>query len=219
MKTITAEGFLKHKAQCTGKATMDLVTDRESWTALDILALDIPNRDKLWMVLNEDLIDADVMHEFACRLVEKAKTFVPDLNMDAVRAKRWWLEKKITNRELSVDCSKAKARVSSIYSRNNKLTDKLSAEYGSDYPAEELKKVWITEMKLKAAEAAAAACSSWAREAALETARFEGLLEAYALKANSSTPVKWEDEAREIAEAGAAQIELLTRMIKEAETK
>ena len=45
---------------------------RESLTALDILDLGIPDADKLWGVLRENLIPASGLRELACRFAETA---------------------------------------------------------------------------------------------------------------------------------------------------
>lgn len=72
MKTSTYEDFVsfnpcwltdarkraEHKKQLARYRAM-----RDEWTALDILRLDdVSVKDRLWLVLREDLIDAPVLH-------------------------------------------------------------------------------------------------------------------------------------------------------------
>lgn len=75
-------------------------------TALDILRLNrIPVDDRLWIVLREDFIPAQVLHEFACRCAERALARVdhPDpRSVAAVEAKRQWLTGIITDEELDL---------------------------------------------------------------------------------------------------------------------
>ena len=43
----------------------ELFAGRERVSALDILGADIPARDRLWVVLHEELVPAQVLNEFA----------------------------------------------------------------------------------------------------------------------------------------------------------
>lgn len=77
---------------------------RDEWTALDILRLDeMPAADRLWLALYEVLIDAPVLHEFACRCAERALSMArnPDpRSVAAIETKRKWLHGVCTNDEL-----------------------------------------------------------------------------------------------------------------------
>ena len=95
---------------------MEKITERYSrqeWTALDILRLPedlVSNADKLWLVLREELIDAPILHEFACRCAERALFLIdnPDSrSVAAVAAKRAWLKGDITDRQLDSACDAA----------------------------------------------------------------------------------------------------------------
>ena len=74
-------------------------------TALDILRLNrIPAADRLWAVLREEFIPADILHEFACRCAEKAMALVgnPDpRSIAAIEAKRKWVRGEITRDALA----------------------------------------------------------------------------------------------------------------------
>lgn len=109
MKTITYEQFLKfdpcYLDDPRKKALMDsIAARRERWSALDILELsEIPAEDRLWAVLREALIDAPLLHEFACRCAEQALRRVENPDPRSVRAievKRLRLRGEATDEEL-----------------------------------------------------------------------------------------------------------------------
>ena len=81
-----------------------------------MLALDdLDAEDRLWAVLREEFLPADLLHEFACRCAEKALEHVdnPDpRSIAAITAKRQWLRGEITDEELSAarDAAWAAAR-------------------------------------------------------------------------------------------------------------
>ena len=109
MKTITLEEF-KTFDPCwleteEGREKLEEIgRKKERWTALDILELEeVSTEDKLWAVLREELIEAPVLHEFACRCAEKALKLVknPDpRSVAAIEAKRRWLRGEIGDEEL-----------------------------------------------------------------------------------------------------------------------
>ena len=110
MKTITYEDFVRfnpcwliddeerdeHADQLARYRAM-----RDKWTALDILRLDDVNtEDRLWLVLREELIDAPILHEFACRCAEMELSRInkPDArSVAAIEAKRKWLRGEISD--------------------------------------------------------------------------------------------------------------------------
>lgn len=109
MKTITYEQFLEfdpcYLYDPEKKALMESIAQRrEHWSAMDILELDeIPAEDRLWAVLWEALIDAPLLHEFACRCAERALRRVenPDpRSMRAIEVKRAWIRGEATDDEL-----------------------------------------------------------------------------------------------------------------------
>jgi hypothetical protein len=82
----------------TEEVIAGLFAGRKAMTALDMLDLDIPDEDRLWAVLREDLIDAPMLHEFACWCAEGAlseqrkRGREPDpRSWAAIAAKREWL--------------------------------------------------------------------------------------------------------------------------------
>ena len=114
MKTITYEDFVsfspcwltddeerdEHADQLAGYRAM-----RDEWSALDILRLDeVDAEDRLWLVLREELIDAPILHEFACRCAERALSRIdkPDeRSVAAIEAKRKWLRGEISDDEMA----------------------------------------------------------------------------------------------------------------------
>lgn len=109
MKTITYEQFLQFNPcylyDPKKKALMESIAQRrERWSALDILELsEIPAKDRLWVVLREALIDAPILHEFACRCAERALSRVENPDPRSVRAieiKRAWIRGEATDDEL-----------------------------------------------------------------------------------------------------------------------
>ena len=118
MKSITYEEFLEFKPCWLktegGAARMKKIGARkERWTALDILALDdVDAEDKLWAVLREELIDARILHEFACWCAEDALSHVENADersWNAIKVKRAWLRGEVSDAELSVAWSAARA--------------------------------------------------------------------------------------------------------------
>lgn len=109
MKTITYEQFLQFKPCYLSnpnkkKLMKSIAQRREHWSAMDILELEnIPAADRLWAVLREELIDAPILHEFACRCAERALRRVENPDPRSVRAievKRAWIRGEATDDEL-----------------------------------------------------------------------------------------------------------------------
>jgi hypothetical protein len=107
MKTITVEQFMKLRPcdDYPEERIREIAGDKTDWSALDILALkDVPAKDRLWAVLREDLIDAAILHEFACRCAEAALALIenPDpRSVEVVAVKRRWLKGEAADGELA----------------------------------------------------------------------------------------------------------------------
>ena len=110
MKTITYEQFLKidpyyHDGSEKHALMAAIAARRERWSALDLLALDEgPSDSRLWYVLREELIDAPLLHEFACRCAERALSRIENPDPRSVRVievKRSWLRGEATDEELA----------------------------------------------------------------------------------------------------------------------
>jgi hypothetical protein len=90
------------------KYLQKLAGDKAEWTVLDVLDLDIPAKDKFWLVLREELIPARTLHLFACNIAEQALLAERKAGREphtdswaAIQAKRDWLDGKITDDQLS----------------------------------------------------------------------------------------------------------------------
>ena len=83
-----------------------MAAGRERWTALDILALDQPPSDLLWVVLRPELIPEHVLHELACDFAEHVLHLFEGVHPSedrpraAIEAKRAWLRGEITGKQL-----------------------------------------------------------------------------------------------------------------------
>ena len=110
MLTVTVEQFEKFgpcwlEDEAGRKKFRLLAKIRNEWTALDILNLpDVTSEDKLWAVLREEFIPAEILHEFACRCAESALSLIdsPDpRSVAAIAAKRAWLKCDIADEQLA----------------------------------------------------------------------------------------------------------------------
>jgi hypothetical protein len=116
MKTITVDEFLQFNP-CYPEERIREIADthdgKTEWSALDILALeDVPAIDRLWAVLREALIDAPILHTFACDCAERALASVenPDpRSVAAVETKRRWLRDEAPNEEFSAALNAARS--------------------------------------------------------------------------------------------------------------
>ena len=120
LRTFTIDD-LKSWGPC-GEYTDELIehlfAGRESLNALDVLDLDIPDGDKLWCVLREELLDAPLLREFACRCAERVLPHFAAMHPNdnrphmAIEASRRFSRGEISRDELSAarDAARAAAR-------------------------------------------------------------------------------------------------------------
>ncbi len=116
MKTITYEDFVKFNCDywfTTEDKNKELAlmlaryrAMHDEWSAIDILRLDeISAGARRFIVLETNIIDEPVLHEFACRCAERALSRVgkPDeRSVAAIEAKQKWLRGEISDDELDV---------------------------------------------------------------------------------------------------------------------
>lgn len=100
---------------------MELISSKHSeWTALDILeSPEFTNSDKIRMTLRKDLIDASILHEFACRCAEHILSLISDpekILVDLIAAKRKWMADPSFGFELQELREKAQKRISNYRS-------------------------------------------------------------------------------------------------------
>ena len=161
MKTITYEQFLEfdpcYLYDPEKKALMESIAQRrEHWSAMDILELEnIPAADRLWAVLREELIDAPILHEFACRCAERALSRIenPDpRSLRAIEIKRAWLRGKATDEELAAaqDAALAAAQDAALAARHAAL----AARHAARAAALDAAEAAALDSALDAAEAA-----------------------------------------------------------------
>ena len=116
MKTITYDEFITFEP-CwletpQGRRRLKYYAKKQKrWSALDILALKrVPAGDRLWAVLQAELIDTNILHEFICLCAEKALTYIknPDSrSVEAIRIKKMWLNGMANNKTLDAARSAA----------------------------------------------------------------------------------------------------------------
>ena len=173
MKTITYEDFvsfkpcwlidgetrIKHAAQLSRYRKM-----RDKWSAIDILRLDdVDAEDRLWLVLREELIDAPILREFACRCAERALSRIdkPDeRSVAAIEAKRKWMRGEISDDAMAAE--RAAARDAEMI-----------AERAEAFVAA-MAAAWAAE---RAAAWAAAMAAAWAAEREWQVAELMRMLE------------------------------------------
>ena len=161
MKTITYEQFLEFEPcyldDPKKKALMDSIAQRrERWSALDILELsEIPAEDRLWAVLWKALIDAPLLHEFACRCAERALRRVenPDpRSLRAIEVKRAWLRDEATDEELVAAEAAARAAEDAARAAEDAAW---AAARAADWDAARAARQWQVEELKKMLEATA----------------------------------------------------------------
>jgi hypothetical protein len=87
----------------TEEKIREIAGSKTEWTALDVLALDIPAADRLWAVLRKEFIPAHILHEFACRVAEEALSKIesPDpRSLAVIETKRAWVRGEATDGDL-----------------------------------------------------------------------------------------------------------------------
>ena len=173
MKTITYEDFVsfspcwltdeeerkEHEEQLARYRAM-----RDEWSAIDILRLDEVNaEDRLWLVLREELIDAPILHEFACRCAERALSRIdkPDeRSIAAIEAKRKWLSGEIPEEAMDAALDEAWTAARSAAARAAEWAAACAAARDAAWAA--------SRAASRDASRAAARTAEWAAESAAE---------------------------------------------------
>ena len=182
-------------------------------TALDILRLNrIPAADRLWAVLREEFIPADILHEFACRCAEKAMALVgnPDpRSIAAIEAKRKWVRGEITRDALAA-AQVAAWEAAQEAAWNAARTAALAA-------AQAAKRDAVQDAALAAAQVAALAAAQVAELAAARSAALAAALAAAQDAALAAALAAAQDAAQVAAQAAAQaeQIDLIVELLAE----
>jgi hypothetical protein len=120
MMSVTIDQVLAWEPCYAHEEIVALFAGREQMTALEILDLDIPTRDRIWAVLHPELIDVIDLHGLACDFAERSMLSErkacrePDPRLwAAIDAKRRWLAGEATDAELAAarEAAREAARV------------------------------------------------------------------------------------------------------------
>lgn len=99
MKTVTFDKLMSFLSR-------NIRENKSEWSALDVLKIEsLPIDDRLKVVLREDFIESEILHEFACLCAEKALSLVEKtypICTDGIEAKRKWLRGEISDDEMHV---------------------------------------------------------------------------------------------------------------------
>ena len=94
----------------------ELFAGRKKVNAHDVLAMGIPDADKLWAVLREEFIPAEALHEFACRVAEQALLKAREVGREpdarswqAIKIKRRWLKGEASDSDRAAIWAAARA--------------------------------------------------------------------------------------------------------------
>ena len=96
----------------TEEVITELFAGRERLSAEEILDMDIPAADRLWAVLREELLPAELLHKFGCWCAAIAlhrKREPDDRSWAAVETKWRWIHGAATNDELTAAWEAAEA--------------------------------------------------------------------------------------------------------------
>lgn len=83
---------------------VELFAGRDTLTIADVLSLLISAKDRLWVLLREECVQAPTLHEFACRVAEQALQSTGSAapsSVAAIAAKRAWLRGEISGQALA----------------------------------------------------------------------------------------------------------------------
>ncbi len=102
--------------------SQDLFAHRKSMSAMDILSLDIPPADRLWVVLREHFFSNEELSELACRFAERVLPNWTAMHPDddrpqrVIEARRKFNRGEITKEEWSAAWSAAWSAESAAWS-------------------------------------------------------------------------------------------------------
>ena len=101
MKGFTVEEVLSWGVCYHREQLEELYAGRETLTALDCFCLDIPEEDKLFVLLRPEVIPERELHLLACDFAGRVLHLAKDSHSsEAIRIKRLWIEGKATDEEL-----------------------------------------------------------------------------------------------------------------------
>jgi hypothetical protein len=195
-KRITIDGIIALKPcdDYPPKRVRELAGGARDASALEILTRkDIPAMDRLWLALREKLIDAPVLHEFACRCAERALARIdsPDpRGVAAIEAKRRWLRGEATDEELQAARAAARGaawgawgaeRATAWCEQDAAWSAERAAERAAAWCAWDAERAAAQDAAwgaAQSAERAAAWCAAQDAEREWQVAELRGMLEA-----------------------------------------
>ena len=117
MKSVTIDQVMAWEpcSDYPRKLVEELAAGRTEITAPEIVSLEIPAEDRLWMLLHNEFLTDAQMYELACRFAEAALKKERDAGSEpdvrswaAIEAKRKWLNGEITDNELAAAVANAR---------------------------------------------------------------------------------------------------------------
>lgn len=99
------KAWLRKQGACYSELELAEVFGKiRSFTPLEVADLKIPVKDRIWVLLHEDIIPSDTLHELCCKFAERR---IRDYDAPeklrqskAIKAKRDWLAGKISKEEM-----------------------------------------------------------------------------------------------------------------------
>ena len=221
--SVTVDDVMSWKPckEYTRERVTALFAGRETITALDVLDMDIPARDRLQVVLREGMLPATTLHVFICRaaetllLQERAAGREPDpRSWEAIAAKRAWLRGELSDEKLEAAYDAAGWVQPQYLGHEWNLAHKAAwaAVWAADCPSPERVKSPSARLSLAASEVARCAASYFARlahEDAREKAK-EMSRGVHAVSPDSRWAIF---DSSDLAEAQAAWVEKATHQI------
>jgi len=207
MKRLTVVDIIKMRpcSAYTESRLGDLAAGREALTLLEICALDIPAADRVWVMLQDEVLPDAILREFACRCAERVLPIYErvypgdDRPQNAIETRRKWGRGEATDAELNAAAEAAEAAAAAAAAAAWAEAAAAAAAAAAAWAARaEAARAAAWAAWAAAAAAAAAAAWAWAEEA-----------EAAAAEA------AWAEEAEAAAAeaAWAAQLVILTDLI------
>lgn len=97
----------------TKKELQQLFGGQQSWTADEIMALELPNWSLLWFAIRPELLSPEILQDFACDCCDTLRPHAtqPELKADeALAAKREWIESTSNTKDKELKAAWKEAR-------------------------------------------------------------------------------------------------------------
>jgi len=143
-------------------------------TPFEILGLNIPLQDKLWVLLHKEIIPESLLHLLACDFAEMVVHLNPDSRVQAaITAKRNWIDGEVTDKKLDAARDSASDAVwdarDAVWDARDAAWAAVSAAAWAARNAAASDAVCAARDAASAAEAAVSA-AAWAAWAAMDAA-------------------------------------------------